>query len=549
MKSVLKENKIVDHHRCAAPADAAASPALTAVASGHQEDDSVKVMQSSDKKIGKESHRSPAQKHNVRLLIPCYAAGAIIGPHGKKVKALNEKHKATVTLLQNDDGYERVVVCKATTINDVALLVGDIAEILRKRLSFEQYSVRLLFQHSQAVFIKGPNGHSYTLLYQKNGAKIKLFPDKAPHSADRVCQITARKDAIVSCVSYFLQQLIECPSKENSVMYYVPCRDDSYNYGGFNIFDRKCVDLISESKVQSENYMSQHSTSLHRPTLGNRGGSKFSVQKPMQVTSGNLPQLLGLKTPSQNVGQKGIHQSFHQTNFSASLMIKQRHQRRGILVYNQPGAADPPSGHLFDFSSPTLGLSAALKPLPPNKSFTFNALTACGRATTCSQYSNHHYRLNGNVNGKIFKNGRTLNLSANSGHCVVRNHPYQRHPTTNNGSHKTLPAHGASHGVYSKNKPKYNICTFKCTVPDSRTRYFCEKGVLDQLMLWSEAEITVSAEVNHCDNTRIIEIRGGAWQINDALWLLKYTKELKPNETCLRCHKKKCLNGAASEPF
>jgi len=116
----------------------------------------------------------------------------------------------------------------------------------RSRESDKQCSVRILLHRSQAGSIIGNKGDRIKLLRQTTGTRIKVNQDCCPNSTDRICQIIGSEDKIVVAAKEVISLLLGAPPKGEYEAYDPNCVDDSYNYGGFNTYDRECPGPIQQ---------------------------------------------------------------------------------------------------------------------------------------------------------------------------------------------------------------------------------------------------------------------------------------------------------------
>lgn len=177
----------------------------------------------------------------VRILIPANTAGAIIGKSGSNIKELRNEFNTNVQI-PDSDGYERVVAATLQEQSHAVRFVGRIAEALNERMRQDESecSVRLLVHQSQAGTIIGKKGARIKELREQTGAKIKVNQECCPGSTDRVCQITGTVEVIEACTKIVLDGLQAAPPRGEIQFYDPSFVDDSYDYGGFNTFDRDC---------------------------------------------------------------------------------------------------------------------------------------------------------------------------------------------------------------------------------------------------------------------------------------------------------------------
>nr|CAB3253799.1 heterogeneous nuclear ribonucleoprotein K-like [Phallusia mammillata] len=173
------------------------------------------------------------------MLIPVNTAGAIIGKGGSNIRDMRQEFNANIQI-PDSQGVERVISATTKTVSDAAKLVGRIVEILNERLRFETVgSVRLLVHKSQAGTIIGLKGSRIKELREKTGANIKVNQECCPESTDRICQIRGNVDVVVKCAHDIIEMLRTAPPKGPTFPYDPNFWDDSYEYGGYNSFDKE----------------------------------------------------------------------------------------------------------------------------------------------------------------------------------------------------------------------------------------------------------------------------------------------------------------------
>jgi len=187
------------------------------------------------------------ERISVRFLIPVNVAGAIIGKGGQNIRDLRSEFNAQISL-PDSSGYERILTASVYGIDTASAFAGKLGKILMERLreNDKQCSVRILLHRSQAGSIIGNKGDRIKELRQTTGTRIKVNQDCCPNSTDRICQIIGSEDKIVNAAKEVISLLLGAPPKGDYEAYYPNCVDDSYNYGGFNTFDRECPGPIQQ---------------------------------------------------------------------------------------------------------------------------------------------------------------------------------------------------------------------------------------------------------------------------------------------------------------
>ncbi|CAK8698013.1 unnamed protein product [Clavelina lepadiformis] len=180
-----------------------------------------------------------SDKIEMRLLIPSNTAGAVIGKGGSNIKDLRHEFNANVQL-PDSQGIERIISATTKTISDAAKLAGRVMESLCERLQRRDKEgiIKLLVHKSQAGTIIGLKGSRIKELRETTGANIKVNQECCPNSTDRICQIKGQNSTVVKSLNAILELLQDAPPKGPIHNYDPNYWDDSYDYGGYNKFDR-----------------------------------------------------------------------------------------------------------------------------------------------------------------------------------------------------------------------------------------------------------------------------------------------------------------------
>ncbi|XP_070501909.1 heterogeneous nuclear ribonucleoprotein K-like [Chironomus tepperi] len=168
----------------------------------------------------------------IRILISSKMAGAIIGKSGQNIQKLRSDHDARVNIV-DCKGPERVLTIVSTL--DVCYKV--IPDILKhfEPSQLNEYDLRFLVHQSLAGCIIGKSGSKIKELKSKFGCLVKVFPNVAPQSFERVVQIVAVQDKLINCFTEIMN-LIKSNSIRGPIRFYDPHNfDDHYadEYGGY----------------------------------------------------------------------------------------------------------------------------------------------------------------------------------------------------------------------------------------------------------------------------------------------------------------------------
>jgi len=199
----------------------------------------------------------------------------------------------------------------------------------RSRENDKQCSVRILLHRSQAGSIIGNKGDRIKELRQTTGTRIKVNQDCCPNSTDRICQIIGTEDKIVNASKEVISLLLGAPPKGDYEAYDPNCVDDSYNYGGFNTFDRECPGPIQQSRNMRPPMMA----SPPGPMRGNRSnfGRSFEQRNGRENFRGN--DFRGdNRRDDMRFGREmgGIHMNNMQRNYPPSRNMKRNN--RGMMT-------------------------------------------------------------------------------------------------------------------------------------------------------------------------------------------------------------------------
>lgn len=183
--------------------------------------------------------RNTDEMVELRILLQSKNAGAVIGKGGKNIKALRTDYNASVSV-PDSSGPERILSISAD--------IETIGEILKKIIpTLEEYQhykgsdfdceLRLLIHQSLAGGIIGVKGAKIKELRENTQTTIKLFQECCPHSTDRVVLIGGKPDRVVECIKIILDLISESPIKGRAQPYDPNFYDETYDYGGFTMFD------------------------------------------------------------------------------------------------------------------------------------------------------------------------------------------------------------------------------------------------------------------------------------------------------------------------
>ena len=97
--------------------------------------------------------------------------------------------------------------------------------------------LRLLIHQSLAGGIIGVKGAKIKELQENTQTTIKLFQECCPQSTDRVVLIGEKRFKVVECIKIILDLKSESPIKGRAQPYDPNFYDETYDYGGFTMFD------------------------------------------------------------------------------------------------------------------------------------------------------------------------------------------------------------------------------------------------------------------------------------------------------------------------
>ncbi|KAB0396494.1 hypothetical protein E2I00_013444, partial [Balaenoptera physalus] len=201
--------------------------------------------------------RNTDEMVELRILFQSNNAGAVIGKRGKNIKALPYR-------LQCHSGPERILSISADieTIGEILKkiiptleeglqlpsptatsqlpLESDVVECL----NYQHYKgsdfdceLRLLIHQSLAGGIIGVKSAKIKELRENTQTTIKLFQECCPQSTDRVVLIGEKRFKVVECIKIILDLKSESPIKGRAQPYDPNFYDETYDYGGFTMFD------------------------------------------------------------------------------------------------------------------------------------------------------------------------------------------------------------------------------------------------------------------------------------------------------------------------
>jgi heterogeneous nuclear ribonucleoprotein K len=170
----------------------------------------------------------------IRLLISTKMAGAIIGKSGQNIQKLRADHDARINIV-DCKGPERVL----TIVSSLDICYNVIRDILKhfEPSKNNEYDLRFLVHQSLAGCIIGKGGSRIKELKSQFGCHIKVFPDVAPQSFERVVQIIANEDKCINCFIE-IKNLTNSNNIRGASRFYDPYNFDEQNadgYGGYSI--------------------------------------------------------------------------------------------------------------------------------------------------------------------------------------------------------------------------------------------------------------------------------------------------------------------------
>lgn len=177
-----------------------------------------------------------------RMLLPSRSAGAIIGKAGATIQRLRSDYNAQVNV-PDSPSPERLCVIHAA-MDVVQDVLREIAKLVVDPKDQEQDAGKCEFHwlvhQSQAGAIIGRAGARIKELREQiEGVQIKVFQSNAPHSSERVCQLSGEPEAVIGAIKTIHDTVLaEAPPKGASNPY-DPNNYDEFispaEYGGFTM--------------------------------------------------------------------------------------------------------------------------------------------------------------------------------------------------------------------------------------------------------------------------------------------------------------------------
>uniref|UniRef100_A0A3P9ML11 Heterogeneous nuclear ribonucleoprotein K n=1 Tax=Oryzias latipes TaxID=8090 RepID=A0A3P9ML11_ORYLA len=182
--------------------------------------------------------RNSDEMVELRILLQSKNAGAVIGKGGKNIKALRS------------DVSRRISNTSSSLILSISADIETVGEILLKIIptleEYQQYNgmdfdceLRLLIHQSLAGSIIGVKGAKIKELRENTKTSIKLFQECCPQSTDRVVLVGGKSERVVECVKTMLELISEAPIKGRTQPYDPNFYDETYEYGGFTMFEER----------------------------------------------------------------------------------------------------------------------------------------------------------------------------------------------------------------------------------------------------------------------------------------------------------------------
>lgn len=139
----------------------------------------------------------------MRLLISTKMAGAIIGKSGQNIQKLRTNHDAKINVV-DCKGSERVL----TIISSLDICYKVIRDVIRLCELSQEFDLRLLIHQSLAGCVIGKGGSKIKELKNMFGCHVKVFPNVAPQSFERVVQIVGNEDKCINCLIEIMNQIM-----------------------------------------------------------------------------------------------------------------------------------------------------------------------------------------------------------------------------------------------------------------------------------------------------------------------------------------------------
>ena len=217
--------------------------------------------------------------HQIRLLIPEKAAGAVIGVQGKNIKRLRSEFydDCSITLPDTDCFYERVLIINnfgERNAIDSKNMTLNCLEKVQKLISFDIEAARntehqifrsnkkethgdvsemkILLNSEQVGKLIGEKGRNIQNIEIKNSVKIAISTKKCPNSQEQVCRIVGEKTNIIDTIGDILDFELICEPRNYAHLYFptdaLPEGNNGVygygNYGGYDyLIDRETGDF------------------------------------------------------------------------------------------------------------------------------------------------------------------------------------------------------------------------------------------------------------------------------------------------------------------
>ncbi|KAG5441033.1 Heteroproteinous nuclear ribonucleoprotein K [Clonorchis sinensis] len=226
--------------------------------------------------------RPAADVSNVvlRFLIPCRAAGIMIGKGGENIKKIRSQYNVKLNIPDNR-GPERIMtiegdlqaICNImkdvspklkdimnAKLSDPKRIMGHVPFKRRPRPGAESeepekedeeddsmLDYRILVHESQAGSVIGRGGERIKELRDKYRMRvIKVYQLLAPMSTDRVVQMVAEPENAIACLKSVVEAVESAPPRGRREDYDAAnfCEADALNYGGF--LSREALQALSQ---------------------------------------------------------------------------------------------------------------------------------------------------------------------------------------------------------------------------------------------------------------------------------------------------------------
>lgn len=220
----------------------------------------------------------------IRLLIPSQIAGAVIGKGGGNIQKLRNEFNVKVNIV-DCRGPERII----TISSNMDTCCNVIREIMKhfEPPNNNELDLRILLHQSLAGCVIGRLGVKIKEIRDRIGCKLKIFPEPAPQSTDRVAQIIGNE---IQCIQTLVEifDIIRGHQMRGQAHNYDPRNFDEFyaeSYGGFGVPGK----IMPARNVRDRNRNNVRRAKTPRQTY-NRNNRPFDYVNPWAVANNTVYQ-------------------------------------------------------------------------------------------------------------------------------------------------------------------------------------------------------------------------------------------------------------------